>query len=367
MTPLIIVSGVLAPAFHSQESAGSAVARPTTSSATQPLSLALFPLEARAGRGAARTRLRLLLAGMPLSHSGRSASVGRVPRPTFDNGGGHEGPRFVQTRPSDHAEQQYSGFFRGLGTTSKEPICSKRNTVTKRIHDATHFAIGCRQWEDPRAGESLAQATFTDPQVVYATCDAPDKNASVVELRQIDVHPDVHYRTEQRERFTDRGLRPRDAPFPHRSSVHLGDDRPELMTHTSETHCEKHEGPEARRAASFRSAGQGTLIPTSSYIKPVRCNPVHAGPRTIDLFDLGVERGVNFGRISANRSNIIYEATNRNPILGHHVPHSALVPDESFRSTAKLVDTANCEVPPLRSLGAVRPHVPRDNLRGGLA
>ncbi|CAJ1457474.1 unnamed protein product [Effrenium voratum] len=95
-----------------------------------------------------------------------------------------------------------------MGATSKEVICSKKASQTKRLHEATHFAIGCQKWDENTRGASVSHSTFVDPEVVYATCDAPDKNMSVVELRQQAFKPETHYRTEQRDRFEDPGPQP---------------------------------------------------------------------------------------------------------------------------------------------------------------
>lgn len=271
------------------------------------------------------------------------------------------GPRIaergpVQYLPSEHAEMQYEGHFKGLGVTSKEPVVSKRSNSLAKLHMATHFAIGCKKWDHEGArGESTSHATFTDPEVVYATRDCPDKNASIVELRQREHVPETHYRTEQRERFEHPGGPPRDEPFPLQGSkVHFGDDKPELITQTASVH---HRPPdaEAQRAAAFRSAGIGALVPNTVWPKQPRVNPVTAGPRAIDNHDYGVEAGQKFGRITGNRSHIIMEHNIRNPVLGYHIPVESYKV-ANMRTTCELVDDHNDRVPHLRSLGALRPH-----------
>lgn len=271
------------------------------------------------------------------------------------------GPRTVeqgptQYLPSQHSEHQYEGLLSGLGVSSKEPVVSKRSNSLAKLHMATHFAVGCKKWDDPGGrGLSTNQAAFQDPEVVYATRDCPDKNASIVELRQREHIPTVHYRTEQKERFDHPGYQPLDEPFPlGLSKVHFGDDQPELCTSTASAH---HRAPddEARRAAEFRRAGCGTLVPTSIWNKPPRVNPITAGPRSIDNHDYGMDAGMRFERVSANRSNIIMEHNIRNPIMGHHIPV------ESYRTphaktSGDIVADANNKVPALRSLGALRPH-----------
>lgn len=273
---------------------------------------------------------------------------------TFARAEGHADSVIVQTQPSQHAENHYDGLFRGLGVTSREPVCNRRHPSLARLHQATHFAIGCKKWDDGARGPSAAHAAFTDPEVVYATCDAPDKNASVVELRQVRFDPDAHYRTEQRQRFPHPGAQPRDKPFKEKVTVHLGDDRPELLTQTGAVHCRVPD-PEAQRSASLRSAGAGTLLPTSVWPKPVRCNPIDGGPRSLDNHDLGVANGIRFGRISGNYSAIVPEANVRNPIHGHHAPLDSYGASQNMHTTKDLVAKANTEVPPLRSLAAVRP------------
>jgi len=261
----------------------------------------------------------------------------------------------VQTRPAEHDEHQYHGFFRGLGATSKQPVCSKRNTSLKRLHDATHFAMGCEKWDEAGVrSTSNAHASYGDPGIVFATVDAPDKNASAVELRQLEHHPGTHYRTEQRERFLDHGPQPRDPQYRYNPTVHLGDDRPELCSQAGAAHARIPDA-EVHRAGALRAAGSGVLVPTSSWPKPVRCNPLTGGPRSVDNYDLGIANQMRFGRLSANSSAIVNEANVRDPVLGHHLPLAALERPHA-RSTAALVHEANSTVPALRTLGALRPH-----------
>lgn len=274
--------------------------------------------------------------------------------------GGRDGPQPTNDRrPNEHSDQQYEGMFKGMGATSKEPVCSKRNSSIKRLHFATHFAVGCKQWDDPAArGPSVSQATFADPEVTYATRDCPDKNASVVELRQVEHDPSSHYRTEQRQRFANQGgPQPRDLPFMYAGQIHLGNDRPELITQTGATH-HRPADPEAQRAAAFRSAGAGTLIPTSIFPKPERVNPITGGPRAVDAHDLGVMNQKQWGRLSANSSNIIYEHNVRDPVLGHHIPAAAYHEHSramGMKTTTEVIAEANTQIPHLRSLAALRP------------
>lgn len=273
------------------------------------------------------------------------------------------GPRIAergpaQYLPSEHSEHQYEGHFKGLGVTSKEPVVSKRSNSLAKVHMATHFAIGCKKWDEEKArGESTSHATFTDPEVVYATRDCPDKNQSIVELRQREHIPETHYRTEQRERFEDPGYQPKEMPYPlGKSKVFFGDDTPELITVTASVH---HRAPdsEAQRAATFRSAGLGQLAPNTVWNKPPRVHPITAGPRALDNHDYGKAAGEKHGRVSANRSHIVMEHNIRNPVLGYHIPVESYKTPHC-RTTHQIVDDANRGVPHLRSLGALRPDDP---------
>jgi hypothetical protein len=230
---------------------------------------------------------------------------------------------------------------------------------------ATHFAIGCKKWDEERVrGESTHQAAYTDPQVVYATRECPDKNASIVELQQRDHVPETHFRTEQKERFPDPGRQPKTQSFAlQKSKVHFGNDTPGFVTSTAAVH---HTQPddEAQRAAAFRSAGLGIMLPNTVWDKPPRVHPITAGPRSYEQFDVGVSRGNawrpegNHGRITSDRSNIMLEPNVRNPVLGTHTlleDYKKTHKGEQVRSTADMVEDSNREVPHLRSLGALRP------------
>jgi hypothetical protein len=264
----------------------------------------------------------------------------------------------VQTRPSGHAEHQYDGLFKGLGTTSKDPSCSKRNSQTKKIHDMTHFAIGCKKWDQgDNRGYSQSHQDFPDYKVVYATCDVPDKNTSVVELRMQHFQPDVHYRTEQRELFEDPGPQPRDLSFAPDGATHtnaLGNDPRDYSTSAASVH--DHKADESRRvASSLRSAGQGALVSNSLLPKPERGHVLHGGPRNVDMYTLGVENGNRHNRYTGNHTNIVWEPNSRDPILGHHVLHDSLVVPGA-KTTAALISEANTTLPKLRSLSSLRPH-----------
>jgi len=254
------------------------------------------------------------------------------------------------------ATQHFEGLFRGLGKSSKEPVCNKRNTTRKRAHDTTHFAVGCKQWEDDGGGKSMAHQSFADPGIVYATYDAPDKNMSAVDLRQGGFNPKAHFQTEQRDRFAYSSQPPREPAYKHQPTVHLGDDRPELIAQSRMVHCPIG-ADDAQRATSLRAAGAGTLVPTSVWPKPVRCNPVNGGARNVDLQDLGMADGMRFPRRSHNSSVIVMDANVRDPINGYHIPaeaHGSTV-NPNAASTVDIVHHVNRSVPHLRSLGALRP------------
>mmetsp|Transcript_73037 Transcript_73037/g.143215 ORF Transcript_73037/g.143215 Transcript_73037/m.143215 type:complete len:280 (-) Transcript_73037:192-1031(-) len=256
--------------------------------------------------------------------------------------------------PYRRRDDQYGGMFRGLGVGSKDVACGKRSSSLKRLHDATHFPMGCKMWDE--RGPSLAKEHYSDPGVVYATREAPDKNMSAVDLRHGRHNPTAHYRSEQRERFAYPIPQPCDYIEKPTSQVHFGDDRPELITQSKMVHG-LIAADDAQRAAALRAAGQGTLVPTSAWAKPTRCNPVTGGPRSIDNHDLGMGSNMNFPRMSHNSSAIIMEANVRNPIHGYHVPldiHGSTV-DPRASTTADIIREANASVPHLRSLGALRP------------
>lgn len=283
------------------------------------------------------------------------SATGQQPPPLARGGAriAERGP--AQYLPSEHSEHQYEGLFKGVGVTSKEPICSKRSNSLSKLHMATHFAVGCKKWDDEGArGASTTHITFTDPEVVYATRDAPDKNASIVDFRQREHVPEVHYRTEQRERFDDPGPPDRQDAFPLATSkVHFGDDTREFVTSTGNAHFTKADA-EAQRAAKFRMAGCGTLVPTSVWPKPPRVHPITAGPRSLEPQDYGIAAGMQFGRISGNRSTICMDHNVRDPIRGVHYPTESWSTPH-VPTTREIVDRANQEVPPLRSIGALRP------------
>lgn len=251
---------------------------------------------------------------------------------------------------------EFEGLFRGVGAKSKEPVYGKKSSELKRLHDKTHFVAGCQKWDDhPTRGQSRSHADFADPQVVYGTCDAPENNVSSVDLKQQEHVGRSHFTTEQRTCFDNPGQQPLDMPFRHVASVNLGTDQQALQTQTKAVH-HRMEGEDAYRAAALRAAGQGTLIPTSQWPKPPRCHVLHGGPRPIDNHDLGAACGQQYGRITGNTSNIVWEANARNPILGHHMPLSAQVAPD-MRTTSELIAERNSEIPPLRSMMAIRPGV----------
>ena len=119
----------------------------------------------------------------------------------------------------------------------------------------------------------------------------------VVELRQQVFKPASHYRTEQRDRFDDPGPQPRNDTLVPSVTVHLGDDRPGYSLQSHAVH-RKIPSEEQDGAKALRAAGSGILIPTAVFPKPVRCNPVTGGPRTPDVYDLGVANQVRHDRVS---------------------------------------------------------------------
>jgi hypothetical protein len=284
------------------------------------------------------------------------------PRASSGGGGADQRPSHdpVQYHPSKHQQQeQYVGLFKGLGVSSRQPVCNRRNTDLKRLHFSTHFAIGCHKWDTKSQGPTAAHEAYTDPGCAYLRRDAPQKNASVVELRQGGYDGNTHFRTEQREQFADAGpqLRQRTCD-PGASQVHLGDDKPELVSHSNAVHASAME-PDALDFEMMgydinRSAGVGALLKTNNWPKPPRCNPINGGPRNPDAHDIHPD--LNFGRVTANCSNIVHVPNVRDPILGHHMPKAHFqVP--GHKSTFEVIAEHNATVPPLRSLASVRPHL----------
>merc|ERR1719321_487544 len=107
---------------------------------------------------------------------------------------------------------------------------------------------------------------------------------------------------------------------------------------------------EARRiASSLRFAGQGALVNNSVLPKPERGHLIHGGPRTVDMYTLGTMNGPygnRHNRFTANHSNIVWEENSRDPILGHHIPHSSLVAP-GMKTTADQIAEANVTMPKL--------------------
>jgi hypothetical protein len=265
------------------------------------------------------------------------------------NAEGSAGPN-----PGTDLKGEFPGLFRGIGSTSREPCCGKRVSSLGRVHGSAHFAIGCQKWDDNSRLQSRTQEDYTSHGVVYSAMGKIDKNASQADLRQQEHRPDVHYRTENRDRFDHPMGGPPEAIIwaAQRSTLHLGDERPELQTQSQAVHC-RQDLEDGHRARAMRAAGQGVMIPNSQWPKPPRVHPVHAGPRSIDSHDLGVANGMRFNKISGNHTTIVYEANARDPILGHHVPLAARAVDHP--TTRHQVAEANRSVAPLRSLPALRP------------
>eukprot|EP00929_Paragymnodinium_shiwhaense_P014743 TRINITY_DN122700_c0_g1_i1.p1 TRINITY_DN122700_c0_g1~~TRINITY_DN122700_c0_g1_i1.p1 ORF type:complete len:293 (-),score=40.74 TRINITY_DN122700_c0_g1_i1:122-1000(-) len=289
----------------------------------------------------------------PRSRGGSPAMLSR--------GAERQAPTSVNMRPSGHAHDQYQGLLRGIGTSSKVPICAKKSSMTGRIHNATHFAIGCKKWDEEKSGISRTHEDFADPEVVYATVDVPDKNSSVVELRTQPHVPELHFKSEQRDRFDNPGPQPLDLPYRAHVSVHLGDDRPALVAQSHAVHTRSivHGSEGQRRAGSLQSAGYGCLEPNSVIPRPDRHHPIHGGDRVVDNYDLGAMNQHKFNRYTGNHSNFLYEANVRNPVLGHCTPLQAYgsTYTSNLMTTQQKIAEANATMPKLRSLGALRPDV----------
>jgi len=238
-------------------------------------------------------------------------------------------------------------MLRGLGVTSREPSSCKRQTDLHRLHNAAHFPIGCEKWDE--RGVSSTHATYVDHGVKYTTQDAPDQNASAVELRQ-GLKPEEQYRTENREHYLHHGVQQREQAYRHNVKINLGSAARNFVSHSKATHDElPHE--EAQRTGALRAAGAGLLVPTGQWPKPVRCNPITGAARNATTHDICMAEGAQFKRISNNVSEVVSEAHVRNPLLGHCTPREATIDHTSSHA----VTHANAAVPPLRSLGSVRP------------
>lgn len=255
--------------------------------------------------------------------------------------------------------EQFEGLFKGLGVSSKTPICKKRDTDLKKLHSIAHFAVGAKHW-DSLQKTSTSHEAYQDHGVAFQRHDIPDKMASVVELKQGGYDGKTHFRTEQRERFVScyRPRLPQCDPPPCR--VHFGDDKPELASHSNAVHVMQ-DDRDLRSPFSgqpFRAAGVGTLLRTTSMPRIPRVNPVTAGPRNPDPYDMhtnlqNVQTGA-FGRKTANHSSIVRHPNVRDPILGIHKPKDSLQISD-LKTTADMIAEQNSSVPSLRTLSAIRP------------
>jgi hypothetical protein len=142
--------------------------------------------------------------------------------------------------------------------------------------------------------------------------------------------------------------------------VHLGDDKPELASHSNAVHVSQ-DNPEFRFTSSgkpFRAAGVGTLLRTTSWPRVPRVNPVTAGPRNPDPYDLHTNlctvQTKAFGRKTANHSSIVSHPNVRDPIMGIHIPKDKIQVSD-LKTTAEIIAENNSSVPPLRTLSSVRP------------
>lgn len=260
-------------------------------------------------------------------------------------------------KPKENHEVQ---GFKGLGARSRVPVCNRRNSDLKLLHGIAHFAVGAKHWDDDKKTSTYHEA-YQDHGVCFQHIGIPEKNASIVQLEQGGYNPDAHFRTEQREKYTEcyRPRLPMCDPPPCR--VHLGDDKPDISSSYSNAVHVRQDNREMRSTSSsqkFRAAGVGTLLRTTSQPRIPRVHPVTAGPRNPDPYDLhtdmeSVERGA-FNRKTANRSAIVYHPNVRNPILGVHIPKDKIQISD-LKTTADIIAEGNSSVPHLRTLSALRP------------
>lgn len=268
-------------------------------------------------------------------------------------------------RATNDPLQQYEGLFKGLGVRSRPPICQRRNSDLKQLHGIAHFAVGAKHW-DSADKTSTTHEAYQDHGVSFQRHNIPEKNASCVELMQGGYDGNVHFRTEQRERYKDVYQPRRAAIDPPPCRVHLGDDKPELGSHSNAVHVKQDERDfrSSFNGQPLKAAGVGTLLRTTSWPRIPRVNPVTAGPRAPDAYDLHTDllsvQTEAFGRKTANRSSIVYHPNVRDPILGVHIPKDKIQVSD-LKTTAEIIAENNSSVPRLRTLSSVRPHSGRSN------
>eukprot|EP00397_Hematodinium_sp_SG-2012_P054621 GEMP01066020.1.p1 GENE.GEMP01066020.1~~GEMP01066020.1.p1 ORF type:complete len:232 (+),score=44.58 GEMP01066020.1:216-911(+) len=226
-------------------------------------------------------------------------------------------------------------LFDGLGATSKDVICGKRTHPLAELHRKATYPFGTEYWDDRRArAHSLAKDDYGDPCVTFVRTEPPYKNASVVELKQGDYDPTRQFQSEMTFEYRGQQAR-RQPPCPYPATqVDLGN-FPRLM----ETQYQADSKPGQSIPPTFDGQSKWPKIPAVDPLTGII--RTHKDPRFCEPF----------GRRTANFSST-YESGTRDPILGVVKPRAP----HPKPTAAEVVARANTETPPLRSLGAVRPH-----------
>lgn len=229
-----------------------------------------------------------------------------------------------------------STMFDGLGASSKNVICGKKTHPLAEIHRKAGFRFGTDFWDDAKSRQaSAAKQDFKDPQVTYIRNKPPYKNFSVVELKQGVYDPERQFKSEMVGEFRGVGAeKQRSFPEPP-AQVNLGDFPRKFETQYRADNREGQSLP-----PTYNSNFKPHEPPHHDLINGEKRN--YRDPRFCDPF----------GRITRNYC-YEYDKGIRDPVLGVTKPR----PSHPKQTSAEIVAKANAEVPVLRSLGAVRPHI----------
>lgn len=185
-----------------------------------------------------------------------------------------------------------------------------------------------------------------------------------MELKQGKYDPSTHFRTEQRERFADRGPQKRRPQCEGgESQVVFGDDPHDgyasqmTRVHSLGSTAASTEGlfgvPGTAVSRTLRGAGVGALLNSNpKWPRPCRSDVLTGGPIREPSYLQGEEPGY-YPKSSGNRCFIHpgLDPQRRNPVLG--------VYQQEFKGpldkTQDIIARENGRAPPLRSLGSVRP------------
>jgi len=230
-------------------------------------------------------------------------------------------------------------MFDGLGASSKDVICGKKTHPLAELHRKAAFRFGTDFWDDRHARQaSAAKQDFRDPQVSFIRKVPPYKNSSCVELKQGIYDPERQFRSEMTGEY--RGVQAdKQQSFPAPPpQVNLGDFPRQFQTQYQ---------ADTREGQEVPPTNNRDLKPK----EPPLFDPINAKPR-----NYRDPRFIDpFGRISRNYT-LEYDRGIRDPVLGVVKPR----PSHPKPTSAEMVAAANAEVPVLRSLGAVRPHIRKE-------